>query len=304
MNDRAASVLARLRNKARESGKPFQLCLQLFCQEEFLRRLSISPYAGNLILKGGLFIYTLTRFESRATIDIDFLLRDFPNRVDDVRRIIDEIIACDTGNDFIVFEPGGLEAITPQREYAGVSARIVARIANTRTPFAVDFGVGDVIVPGSEMRKIPTQLEDFSIPVVCTYSLESTIAEKLDAMVSRLALTSRMKDFYDIWYLSQTFPFDGAVLLKAVTNTLSNRGTPWTRETFGEILSFADNGDMLSKWRFFVKRLGLGELNFKAVLDGIGSFLSPVWNALSDEVSFSAVWDPVSGKWSPNVSKI
>jgi hypothetical protein len=61
---------------------------------------------------------------------------------------------------------------------------------------------------------------------------------------------------------------------------------------------------MLSKWRFFVKRLGLGELNFKAVLDGIGSFLSPVWNALSDEVSFSAVWDPVSGKWSPNVSKI
>jgi predicted nucleotidyltransferase component of viral defense system len=122
MSDRAASVLAHLRNKARESGKPFQLCLQLFCQEEFLRRLSISPYAEKLILKGGLFIYTLTRFESRVTIDIDFLLRDLSNRTDDVRRIIDEIVSYDTGNDFIVFETAGLEAITPQREYAGVSA--------------------------------------------------------------------------------------------------------------------------------------------------------------------------------------
>jgi predicted nucleotidyltransferase component of viral defense system len=139
MSDRAASVLVRLRNKARESGKPFQLCLQLFCQEEFLRRLSISPYAGKLILKGGLFIYTLTRFESRVTIDIDFLLRDLPNRADDVRRIIDEIVSCDTGNDFIVFETGGLAAITPQREYAGVSARIVARRSRTDLQYADSF---------------------------------------------------------------------------------------------------------------------------------------------------------------------
>jgi predicted nucleotidyltransferase component of viral defense system len=298
MNDRAASVLARLRNKARESGKPFQLCLQLFCQEEFLRRLSISPYAGKLILKGGLFIYTLTRFESRATIDIDFLLRDFPNRPDDVRRVIDEIVACDTGNDFIVFETGGLEAITPQREYAGVSARIVARIANTRTPFAVDFGVGDVIVPGSEIRKIPTQLEDFSAPIVCTYSLESTIAEKLDAMVSRLELTSRMKDFYDIWYLSQTFAFDGTILLKAVKDTLENRGTSWTRDTFAVILSFADNRDMLRKWGFFLRRLGLEKLDFKTVLDGIESFLSPVWSAFTDGAELHASWNPSLGIWS------
>ncbi len=54
MADMAASVLARLKNKAKESGRSYQLCLQLFCQEEFLRRLEKSKYAENLVLKRAL----------------------------------------------------------------------------------------------------------------------------------------------------------------------------------------------------------------------------------------------------------
>ena len=79
MPDVAASVLARLKNKANESGRTYQLCLQLFCQEEFLRRLEESKYAENLVLKGGLFIYTITDFDSRVTMDIDFLLDVYEN---------------------------------------------------------------------------------------------------------------------------------------------------------------------------------------------------------------------------------
>ena len=67
MADIAASVLAKLRNKAKASGISYQQCLQLFVQEEFLRKLSKSGCEDTLILKGGLFIYTLTNFESRAT---------------------------------------------------------------------------------------------------------------------------------------------------------------------------------------------------------------------------------------------
>lgn len=219
--------------------------------------------------------------------------------MDDVRRIIEAIVACDTGNDFIVFEIGGLEIISPQREYAGVRAHVVARISKMRTPFAIDFGVGDVIVPGSEIRQIPTRLEDFKVPVVCTYSLESTIAEKLDAMVSRLELTSRMKDFYDIWYLSHTFKFEGAILLEAVKRTLENRGTPWKRETFDVILSFVNNRNMQTKWHFFLRRLGMSEIAFGVLINDIGVFLSPVWEALSDEITFSAAWDPSLNAWSP-----
>ncbi len=148
--DKAASVLAKLKNKSKVTGKPLQLYLQLFCQEEFLRKVSLSKYANNLVLKGGLFIYTLTNFESRATIDVDFLIRQLPNSVEDIEKIVAEILAVDTGNDFITLTSKSFEAISPQRKYTGVSFQIIGQIKNTKTPFSVDFGVGDVIVPSPE----------------------------------------------------------------------------------------------------------------------------------------------------------
>lgn len=95
MADVAASVLARLKNKAAESGRSYQLCLQLFCQEEFLRRLEKSKYAENLVLKGGLFIYALTDFDSRVTMDVDFARR-IPNTPEQLRAVMEEIIAAPT----------------------------------------------------------------------------------------------------------------------------------------------------------------------------------------------------------------
>ena len=133
MADIAASVLARLKNKAKESGRSYQLCLQLFCQEEFLRRLEKSQYAENLVLKGGLFIYSVTDFDSRVTVDVDFLLRKVPNTPEQLQTVIETII---------------------------------------------------------------------STPTVNTYSLETTIAEKIDAILSLMEFSSRMKDYYDIYYAS------------------------------------------------------------------------------------------------------
>ena len=181
--DKGASVIARLKNKAKETGKSLQMYLQLFCQEEFLRRLSMSKYADNLVLKGGLFIYTLTNFESRATVDIDFLIKQLPNKPEEIEVIINEILSVDTGNDFIELTAKGFEEISPQREYRGISFQIMGKIKNTRTPFNVDLGVGDIIVPKAEKRVIPVQLDEFSKPEISTYSLESTIAEKLDAIL-------------------------------------------------------------------------------------------------------------------------
>ena len=88
MGDKASSVLARLKNKSNENGRSYQLCLQLFCQEEFLRRLEKSKYVDNLVLKGGLFIYSLTEFDSRVTVDVDFLLRKMPNSPEKLKEIV------------------------------------------------------------------------------------------------------------------------------------------------------------------------------------------------------------------------
>lgn len=166
MADIAASVLARLKNKAAESGRSYQLCLQFFCQEEFLRRLGKSKYAENLVLKGGLFLYSLTDFDSRVTVDVDFLLRRIPNTPEQLRGILEEIIAVHTGNDFVTFEIKDVAPIAVAKKYAGIGASMIAYIKNTRTPFGIDFGVGDIIVPKQKKRKIPTQLDDFVAPMI------------------------------------------------------------------------------------------------------------------------------------------
>ena len=244
MADVAASVLAKLRNKAKASGISYQQCLQLFVQEEFLRKLSKSGCEDTLILKGGLFIYTLTNFESRATIDVDFLLRGYSNSIDDVKELICKIIDTPTGNDYIEMRAKGFEEISPQRKYHGISTQIIAQIKNVRVPFNVDIGVGDIIVPRAEERTINTQLPDFEAPVIKTYSLESTIAEKFDAILQRFELTGRMKDFYDIYYLSRTFNFDGAKLQAAIFETLQRRGTPYDRDSFKRVVALADDEDI------------------------------------------------------------
>ena len=241
MADIAASVLARLKNKAAESGRSYQLCLQLFCQEEFLRRLEKSKYAENLVLKGGLFLYSLTDFDSRVTVDVDFLLRRIPNTPEQLRGILEEIIAVHTGNDFVTFEIKDVAPIAVAKKYAGIGASMVAYIKNTRTPFGIDFGVGDIIVPKQEKRKIPTQLDDFVAPTINTYSIETTVAEKIDAILSLMEFSSRMKDYYDIYYIANKFDFDGEILTEALRQTFSNREHSFTLEQFKQVLSFADD---------------------------------------------------------------
>lgn len=244
MADIAASVLARLKNRAAESGRSYQLCLQLFCLEEFLRRLEKSEYAENLVLKGGLFIYSLTDFDSRVTVDVDFLLRQMPNTPEQLKTVLEKIIAVPTGNDFITFEIKEVVPIAVAKKYAGIGALVVAHIKNTRTPFSIDFGVGDVIVPKQEKRKIPTQLSDFDAPTVTTYSLETAVAEKIDAILSLMEFSSRMKDYYDIYYLANKLDFDGKILTEALKRTFVNRGHSFTVEQFEQVITFGSDDAM------------------------------------------------------------
>ncbi len=279
MADIAASVLTRLKNKAKESGRSYQLCLQLFCQEEFLRRLEKSKYAENFVLKGGLFIYSITDFDSRVTVDIDFLLRRLPNTPEQIKEIIEEIIATKTENDFITFEIKDVAPIAVAKKYAGIGASLVAKIKNTRTPFSIDFGVGDVIVPKQKKRKIPTQLDDFNAPTVNTYSLETTVAEKLDAILSLMEFSSRMKDYYDIYYLANKFDFDGATLAEALKKTFENRGHHFTVEQFEQVMTFGSDDAMQKKWKAFCRKIDTKTDDFDTVLVTIKEFLTEPYNA-------------------------
>ena len=297
MADVAASVLARLKNKARESGRSYQLCLQLFCQEEFLRRLEKSKYAENLVLKGGLFIYALTDFDSRVTVDVDFLLREIPNTPEQLKAVLEEIIAAETGNDFITFEIKDVAPIAVAKKYAGIGASMIARIKNTRTPFGIDFSVGDVIVPKPKKRKIPTQLADFEAPTVNTYSLETTVAEKLDAILSLMEFSSRMKDYYDIYYLAQKFDFDGATLAEALRKTFENRGRAFTVDQFEQVMTFGSDAEMQKKWKAFCRKIDTKTDDFDTVLRTIKAFLTEPYKAAVENKGFGEGWGASNGKW-------
>ena len=297
MADRAASVLARLKNKADESGRSYQLCLQLFCQEEFLRRLSVSKHADNFVLKGGLFLYSITAFDSRVTVDVDFLLQRIPNTPDQLRIVINEILSAPTQNDFITFEIKDVSPISVAKKYAGISVSLVAHIKNTRTPFSIDFGVGDVIVPHQEKREIPTQLPDFEAPIINTYSIETTVAEKLDAILNLMEFSSRMKDYYDIYYIANHFDFDGQVLVDALKKTFANREHTFTMEQFEQVMAFGSDEAMQKKWKSFCLKIDTKDNDYNTILKTIKVFLAEPYKVVMGQSTFYLKWSAEKQRW-------
>ena len=166
----------------------------------------------------------------------------------------------------------------------------MARIKNTKTPFGIDFGVGDVIVPKQEKRQIPTQLDDFSVPTVNTYSLETTIAEKIDAILSLMEFSSRMKDYYDIYYLANKFDFDGATLTEALRKTFENRGHAFTVEQFEQVMAFDGDEAMQKKWKAFCRKIDTKTDDYGTILKTISDFLAKPFSSALSSNNFSAQW--------------
>jgi len=297
IKDMGASVLTRLKKQAKETGINYQTCLQLFAQEEFLRKLEISRYAENLVLKGGMFLYTISNYEGRPTMDIDFLIRRMSNDVTGMETIISEICQTETDNGFITMEVLGTRKITPEKKYPGIGINLMAHIKNVRIPFSVDMGVDDVIVPGAVRRTVTTRLEGFKKPDIYTYSLESTMAEKFDAILKRMTATSRMKDFYDIYYWSRIFDFEGRVLQEAIFETLQHRGTSYEKDSMEQIRTFDQNKFLQKLWNNYNPGQGLEKPDFSSILVQIDRFIGPVYGAILREDEFLEMWSSKENVW-------
>ncbi len=291
MGNAEASVLARLKNKAKEQGIPLQQLLNLFCQEEFIRRLSVSNYREKVILKGGLLLYLISGFAARPTVDADYLLRNYPNDRDAVEKLVKNVISLSDKNDFIQFEIRKLETIREIKKYHGIRIYLMGFIGRVKIPFSIDFGVGDVVVPSPIERTLPVIIPDFEEPKILTYSLESTVAEKLDAIISLMEATSRMKDIFDIYYLATTFDFDGRKLQEAIYETLTNRGTPYEKDSVTIISRLTDDSIILRRWENFCKKILQYKLGFTDVVKLIIYFLQPPYEALINEEELFKKWN-------------
>ena len=297
MRNKLESILARLKNESKKKGISLQQLLNLFCQEEFIRRLAMSNYKTNLILKGGYFLYSISEFASRPTIDADYLLRNYSNDINTIEKLINEVLLVETKNDFIELQIRNLEVISEFKEYSGVRVNLIGIIGRTRTPFSIDFGVGDIIVPSPVERTLPVLLPDFEQPKIFTYSLESTIAEKIDAIISLMEMTGRMKDFYDIFYIATTFDFEGRKLQEALYETLSNRGRAYEKDSITDILRLTEDTEVQKRWDNFCNKILNYELDFIDVVNIIIDFISPPYESILKEDEFFEKWDSKKRKY-------
>jgi len=295
----AASVHARLRNVARERGRPFDELLQYYVMERFLYRLSRSVHADKFILKGALMFVVWEAPLGRPTSDIDLLGRGDPDP--DVAAAMVRDVCGEAGDgDGLTFDPSTVEAERTRldAEYDGVRIKLRGNLGTARVSLQLDIGFGDAVVPPPVLLDYPVIL-DLPGPGLRGYVKETVVAEKFEAMVALGQLNSRMKDFYDVWFLSATFDFDGALLTEAVCETFKRRTTDVPTEPLAFSESFATDADKVTQWNAFTRRTRLGDLapsEFKDVVQGLGVFLGPIARALSDGKQFDDTW-VASGPW-------
>jgi len=294
----AVSVHQRLLNKAKQSSRPFNELLQYFAIERFIYRLSKSPNADRFILKGALMFSAWSGSGSRPTLDIDFLGR-IDNHLDMIVVIMKDICGIDVDEDGLIFKKDSViaERIIEGAEYEGVRIRIQGGLGKAQVFLQIDIAFGDVIIPRPIKIMYPPLL-DFPAPELMGYTMESTIAEKFQAMVKLGVLNSRMKDFYDIWMLSRVFDFESKLLAEAIEKTFVNRTTPLIANPAVFYPSFAQEGDKRIQWRGFVRKARLVDApqDFEDVILAIKVFLEPLMTSLVERRPFLSIWKS-PGPW-------
>lgn len=277
----AHSVFTRLKNLAKQKGYFFNQLLIRYATERFLYRLSVSAYAAQFVLKGGnLFIIWQNGWSFRPTIDSDLLC--FGQADEEHLKIIFRQLCSLPGHleDGMSYDANSItiSTIREDTEYGGTRIVLNAFLGNARIPLQFDIGIGDAITPAAETAYFPVLLGGLS-PKLKIYPKETSIAEKAEAMITKGFANSRMKDFYDIWLLSELFNFGYKTLRLALCNTFKRRNIPLP----GSIPECFSDEFMMSlmkqtQWNAFIRKNQLRENpgNFYDAALRIKSFLLPV----------------------------
>jgi len=294
----AASVRARLANKARESQRPFQEVLQYYGLERFLYRFSRTEHCDRFLLKGALMLRVWEAPESRPTRDIDLLgyIDNDVERLEAIVRQVCEVAVTDDGLRFDATTVVG-ERIKEDAGYEGVRIRFTGFLERARIPMQLDIGFGDVVHPRAQEISYPTIL-DFPAPHLRMYSRETVVAEKLEAMVYLGSVNSRMKDFFDIWLLARQFDFAGAELAASIAKTFANRETELDADPVALTTAFTTAGTTSNQWSAFIRRSNLDSApaTLEEIREPLRQFLIPVITANAEGRDFTGSW-AAGGPW-------
>ena len=296
----AASVRARLRNRAEADGADFTLILTRYALERVLYRLSVSAHRDYFLLKGALLFDLWFDVPHRPTRDAD-LLGFGPSDLDSLVAIFRDICAMPV-EDGIEFDPDTVSAgaIRKEANYAGVRVTFTGTLAGARCPVQVDIGFGDVVTPDPEEVIYPLLLDDLPAPHLRVYPRYTVVSEKFEAMVKLGMVNSRLKDYFDLWVLARYSEFEGDVLQEAIRATFQRRQTPLPLSVpLGLSRGFFEDTGKQTQWKAFLKKNRLEEFPLSDVVDEISLFLMPVTDTLSTGQAFQGHWPP-GGAWNTN----
>ena len=273
------SVNVRLKQLAREQNVGFDYLLLRYAYERFLYRLGRSPYAERFILKGASAFSVWFGPMLRVTRDTDLLCHG-NSSPEHLVRCFREICETAVPDDGIVFDTSSITSkeIKKDARYQGTRIAFPARIQNARVSMQFDIGFGDSVYPEAEFQAYPKLLNTFPAPGIFVYSRYTVIAEKFEAITSLGMLNSRLKDFFDIWLLSERFDFDFHLLEQAIAKTFRRRGTPIPADLpVGLTREFYEDPLKQSQWRAFLKKVSPEPTpgSLQEVTDRISAFLQP-----------------------------
>ncbi len=271
----AASIHARLLNRAKARGEDFNLILTRYAIERFLYRLSLMPARETYWLKGALLFDLWFDVPHRPTRDADFLGFG-PADTEALASTIREIcgVAVDDGMEFDSASVT-IEEIREDARYGGLRVRLLGRLGNARCTVQLDVGYGDAVTPGPEEAIYPTLLDDQPPPRLRVYPRASVVAEKLEAIVSLGMANSRMKDYFDLRALAREGVLDARLLADAIAATFQRRGTALPVDApLGLSDEFARDAAKRAQWKAFLGKNRLDAPALDEVIAEVRRFVS------------------------------
>ena len=294
----AASIRQKLLNIATQQGEDFGLVLTHYALERLLYRLSQSRHCDQFVLKGAMLFQIWSNTPHRATRDLDLLGHGDPSPENSIV-VFRELCGIAVPDDSLSFpiETVAAEKIKEDKEYEGVRVRLLARMEKVRIPVQVDIGFGDALTTQPGIADYPTLLP-MPAPQIQAYPMDAVIAEKLEAMVHLGMLNSRMKDFFDVWFLACTFSFEAATLANSIHATFKRRGTAQDAERFEALIrELSVDDSKRTQWRAFLNKGKLtAPSNFADVVGAIREFASFPLRANSADRGAPISWSP-GGPW-------
>lgn len=294
-----ASVHQRLLNLSQHGEGDFQTLLIRYGLERLLYRVSRTEQSNHFILKGALAFCLWGERLHRATRDLDFL-GSGENSVAYFSEFFHHLCHVEVEEDGILLleESIRVRQMREDEEYAGIRVELMAKLGNARIPIQIDIGFGDVVTPEPAEVEFPALL-NFPRPRVRAYPRETVIAEKFFIMTQLAMGNTRLKDYYDLWVLSQNFAFEGQLLCQAMQATFARRKARLPSETpIALTPAFSENPLKQSQWTSFLKkgRLVKESLSLADVVPVLRAFLMPPALALVAGQPFAQVW-PAGGPW-------